>query len=217
MIARLEGVIIAVSDDGLLLDVAGVGYEIEATASFLAEVAMSVGSNLVVWTHLQVREDAHKLYGFAHLNQRHLFRELIKINGVGPKVALAILSTFEPADLVWLLQASDVKQLTLVPGVGKKMAERLIVELKNKIEMLQSLVSGQAAQLKQLDKNQASNPEPNKAMQMKQEAISALVALGYKQSDVRECLNQLAQSDQVADWDLNAWIKQALKQLSVFA
>ena len=132
MIGRLQGVIVEKQAPELLLDVKGVGYEILAPISTFAMLG-AIGSPATLYTHLSIREDAHQLYGFSDKNQRTLFRTLIKVSGVGPKMALAILSGMDAKAFAICVHNEDIAALTKLPGVGKKTAERLIVEMRDRL------------------------------------------------------------------------------------
>ncbi len=129
MIARLRGTPVARTTDGLVLDVNGVGYLVQATPSAVAKT----GGEITVETYLHVREDALQLYGFADPAERELFVQLLGVNGVGPKVALAIVSGSRPAELRRAIVREDVARFQAMPGIGKKTAERIVLELKEKI------------------------------------------------------------------------------------
>jgi Holliday junction DNA helicase RuvA len=135
MIGRIRGKLISLDEHTILVDVGGVGYEMEVTANTLAALP-GVGHDVVVHTHLSVREDAHSLFGFASSSERDLFRTLIKINGVGPKLALTLLAGLDVVELARCIRDGDVARLVKLPGIGKKTAERLVVELKDRIEKL---------------------------------------------------------------------------------
>ncbi|HBC55996.1 MAG TPA: Holliday junction branch migration protein RuvA, partial [Gammaproteobacteria bacterium] len=132
MIGRLCGVLREKTPPFLLVDVSGVWYELEAPMSTFYKLP-DVGANVMLYTHLSVREDAHLLFAFADVESRVLFRQLIKINGVGGRMALAILSGLDVPEFVHCVQREDVVRLTKIPGVGKKTAERLIIELRDKL------------------------------------------------------------------------------------
>lgn len=134
MIGRLRGVLASRTADGVLVDVAGVGYEVAVPTRDLAALP-SVGEEIVLHTHLHVREDIMALYGFADEDGRALFRLLLGASGVGPKVALAILSTLAPDKLRAAIVAEDVDALTLVPGIGKRTAQKLILDLRARFEL----------------------------------------------------------------------------------
>ena len=133
MISRLRGALVEIEGNVLLLDVGGVGYEVEVSANVLG-AAPRVGTELTLYTHFVVREDAQLLFGFCDKNERDLYRTYIRINGVGPKMGLALISSIDPSTLSQAVQNNEVGVLTKVPGVGKKTAERLMVELKSRID-----------------------------------------------------------------------------------
>jgi Holliday junction DNA helicase RuvA len=173
MIGRLRGRIVERHPPFLLLDVNGVGYEVEAPMSTF--YALPEGdAEVVLHTHLAVREDAHILYGFARQGDRALFRALLKVSGVGGKMALAILSGMTADEFALCVQAGDVTALTRLPGVGKKTAERLVVEMRDRLEGL----SGNAAPL-----TPSAAPAMGGAGDACADAVSALIALGYKPAE----------------------------------
>ena len=137
MIGRLTGTLIEKQPPEILLDVQGVGYELLLPMTSFYNLP-ETGQQTTLFTHLVVREDAHLLFGFAHKNDRTLFRELIKTNGVGPKLALAILSAMSVEEFVYAVEREELSKLVKIPGVGKKTAERLLVELKGKFKNLKT-------------------------------------------------------------------------------
>lgn len=172
MIGRLSGQLLVRQPPQLLIDVNGVGYEVEAPMSTFYSLP-EVGSKITLHTHLVVREDAHTLFGFATENERAMFRALIKVNGVGAKLALTILSGISADDFIRCVMDGDAASLTRLPGVGKKTAERLIVEMKDVLKKWQAEAGeGSASQA-----TVASLLRPNDAVA---DAVSALIALGYK-------------------------------------
>ena len=195
MIGRLRGTLISKQPPALLLDVQGVGYEVEAPMSTFYQLP-EVGEEAVLHTHLIVREDAHVLCGFASENERSMFRALIKINGVGAKLALAILSGMSADEFARCIHENDTAGLTRLPGVGKKTAERLIVEMKDRLSDWQdnvvSLPTGEA-------QVQAASGE--------REAVSALIALGYKPQEASKMVASV-DTDNLTSEDI---IKAALK------
>ena len=170
MIGRLRGTLAEKQPPHLLLDVDGVGYEVEVPMTTLYRLPAQ-GEVVTLHTHLVVREDAHLLYGFGEKRERELFRELIRLNGVGPKLALALMSSLEVDELVRCVQAQDTSVLVKVPGVGKKTAERLLVELKDRFKAWENLPTISPLVLP----NQAAGAASAEA-----DAVSALVALGFK-------------------------------------
>jgi Holliday junction DNA helicase RuvA len=137
MIARLRGTAVASTADGLVLDVGGVGYLVAATPSALRKA--ETGAEVTVETYLHVREDALQLYGFADRAERELFVQLLTVNGVGPKVALAIVSGSTPAELRRAIARDDVKRFQAIPGVGLKTAQRVVLELKEKLTLVDAV------------------------------------------------------------------------------
>ena len=164
MIGRLHGKLVRKEPPALMVDVGGVGYELEAPMTTFYELP-AVGESVTLHTHLVVREDAHLLYGFAREAQRRQFRALLKINGVGPRVALAVLSGLSEDELARCIADEDVARLTQIPGIGRKTAERLIVELRDKLTAEPSTAAAAPT---------SGSRDPVS------EAVSALIALGYK-------------------------------------
>ncbi|HBN14954.1 Holliday junction branch migration protein RuvA [Pseudohongiella sp. SYSU M77423] len=174
MIGRIAGTLIEKKAPDLLIDVGGVGYEVLAPMSTFYQLP-APGQGVILHTHLVVREDAHQLYGFAEGRERELFRALIKVNGVGPKVALAILSGVSVSDFVRLIHNNDVTALTRVPGIGKKTAERLVLDMRDRLGGWQDDGAGATESL------QASLQDDSASVS--EEAETALIALGYKPAE----------------------------------
>lgn len=171
MIGRLRGTLAEKQPPHLIVDVNGVGYELEVPMTTLYRLP-SVGEPVTLHTHLVVREDAHLLYGFAEKRERELFRELIRLNGVGPKLALALMSGLEVDELVRCVQAQDTSTLVKIPGVGKKTAERLLVELKDRFKAWENIPSIAPLVAEPRSVAAVSSAEAD--------AVSALIALGFK-------------------------------------
>jgi Holliday junction DNA helicase RuvA len=184
MIGFLRGVLRDKQPPTLLLEVNGVGYEIDAPMTTFYELP-GIGETLTLYTHLSVREDAHTLYGFSRQSDRTLFRALIKVNGVGAKLALTILSGMSADEFAACVRAGDTAALVKLPGVGKKTAERLVVEMRDRLadwgggEAPARGVGGAAADV--------SNPV--------EEAVSALIALGYKPQEASRMVRGVDVSD----------------------
>jgi len=195
MIGFLSGQLAHKHPPFLLLDVGGVGYELEAPMTTFYALP-DVGQPAALFTHLLVRDDAHLLFGFSDRAQRELFRALLKVTGVGARVALAILSTLSAEQLVACIQQADVKTLTRVPGIGAKTAERMILDMRDRIA---SATPGDDVAV---DATAAHDPV--------QDAISALIALGYKASDATKAVRAVESMSAARD-DL---IRNALQQLS---
>ena len=164
----------------------GVGYELEVPMSTFYELP-DIGQSSVLLVHMVVREDAQLLYGFASQRERQLFRLLLKVNGVGAKVALAILSTMSADDFIATVEREDITALIRIPGVGKKTAERLVIELRDKIKGLETTLGSidLAADSGDVDSqaNAASKPMAAEPGDARLQAIDALVALGYKPAE----------------------------------
>ena len=175
MIGHLRGKLTAKHPPLLVVDVGGVGYEVEAPMSTFYGLP-SIGADVQLLTHLVVREDAHVLFGFGSERERSLFRELIKVSGVGPRIALGILSGASVDEFHRCVEAQDVAALTRIPGIGRKTAERLIVEMKDRLKALGGATFAPGA---------SAGTAPAGAQA---EAFSALVALGYKPAEVTRLL-----------------------------
>jgi holliday junction DNA helicase RuvA len=169
MIGRLTGKLVHKQPPLLTLDVGGIGYEIEAPMSTFYKLP-GVGETITLQTHLTVREDAHLLFGFATLAEKSLFRELIKVSGIGPKLALSVLSGMGVEDFWEAARGAEVARLTKIPGVGRKTAERLVVEMRDKAGAAQSAA--------------IATPSAVPASPL-QEARAALTALGYKPAEIQ--------------------------------
>jgi Holliday junction DNA helicase RuvA len=192
MISRLAGQLLAKTPPSLLVDVQGLGYEVEVPMSTFYSLP-EVGQPVVLLTHLVVREDAHLLYGFATPAERQAFRELIRISGVGPRIGLAVLSGLSVDQLVQAVTLQEVALLTRVPGIGKKTAERLVLELKGRL--------GQALP----GVGQASGPQSDQQT----EVLQALLALGYSEKEALAAAKASAAAPSVSDA-----IRGALKSLA---
>jgi len=198
MIGRLHGTLIAKRPPVLLIDVHGVGYEVEAPMSTIYELG-DTGSEVTIHTHLTVREDAHQLFGFASMAERDLFRVLIRINGVGGKLALAILSTIPAGEFSRVVEEGDVTALTRVPGIGKKTAERLVVEMRGRTDALLAPSGGGRHDLEVKPQDAAG------------EATDALVALGYKPAEAGRMVQKVAGADMDSEAIIRAALRSAMR------
>jgi Holliday junction DNA helicase RuvA len=180
MIGRLRGTLLEKQAPNLLLDVNGVGYDVQAPMTTFYELP-ETGSEVILHTHLAVREDAHVLYGFLREHDRSLFRELIKVSGVGPKLALAILSGMSADEFVGTVHAGDSATLVKLPGVGKKTAERLVIEMKDRLKDWQGAVLPL----------ESATAQAAPATDAVKDAISALIALGYKPQEASRMVSQV--------------------------
>jgi Holliday junction DNA helicase RuvA len=200
MIGQLRGILLSKQPPALMLDVQGVGYELDAPMTTFYDLPEE-GSELMLHTHLVVREDAQLLFGFSTENQRNLFRHLLKISGIGPRVGLAILSGLSVNEFRQCVNGEDVVRLTKVPGIGRKTAERVILELRGK-QLPGMSVDDDVAVAGSID-------------EIRNDAISALTALGYRIKDAEKVINQLAdQSDASEALSSEFLIRQALQSMS---
>jgi Holliday junction DNA helicase RuvA len=195
MIGLLTGVLLEKQPPSLLIAVSGVGYEVDAPMSTFCALP-DINSSITLWTHLAVREDAHQLYGFLTQEERVLFRTLLKVNGVGPRLALTILSSATPTEFSRMVLNNDTANLVRLPGIGKKTAERLVIEMRDKLT----------------DKTLLSHPRKLGGRQsVLQDAISALVALGFKQAEANRFVTKVDDGKSDSQ-DLIRW---ALKEVAV--
>lgn len=196
MIASLRGQLTSRATTAIIIDCGGVGYEVETPMSTFLELP-AAGTEVFLLIHMLVREDAQVLYGFASEDEKLLFRTLLKISGVGAKMGLSILSAMTVADFDRCVQMDDAPRLVKIPGVGKKTAERLIIEMRDRTDRVPKLqlVAGKAG-------NTAMLSEP------RAEAADALVSLGYKPAEVSRLLSQMDLQDLSAE-DI---IRRALRQ-----
>ena len=190
MIGRIKGILIEKIPPFILLDCQGVGYEIEVPMTTFFDLP-DEGSEVSLLTHLVVREDAHLLFGFATTSERHMFRQLIKVNGIGAKVALSILSSIESNELTNAIKTDDTNMLIKIPGIGKKTAERLVLELKDRVKDIE---------VNQASKNVITNID---------DIQNALISLGYSASQASIAIKALPDNISVNDG-----IRQALKSFS---
>jgi len=203
MIGRLKGTIIEKQPPYLLLDVQGVGYELQLSMTSFYPLGAQ-GSETIIHTHLAVSETSQQLYGFYTQSERQLFRTLIKVSGVGPKMALGILSGMSADEFVQCVSSDNVTALVKIPGVGKKTAERLIIEVKDKLKGWQ----GQLTQATPL----AEDSSTQIMSAVVADAESALVALGYKPTDASKAIARVQKEEQASTSE--EMIRLALKGLS---
>ncbi|HQV81010.1 MAG TPA: Holliday junction branch migration protein RuvA [Agitococcus sp.] len=175
MIGRLKGIIVDKHAPQIIIDINGLGYEVETPLSTFCRLRL--GETEVLWTHLVVREDAQLLYGFSEKEERALFRLLLKVSGIGPKVALALLSGMETNAFLRCIESEDISTLTKIPGVGKKTAERLMIELRDRIK---ELMPHSATPNERLTLTSPLSPVA--------EAEQALMALGYKPLEAQKAV-----------------------------
>ncbi len=197
MIGRIRGVILEKQPPNLLVETGGIGYELEAPMSTFYKLP-ETGNEIMLYTHLVVRDDAHLLFGFASEGERRLFRSLLKVNGVGARLALAILSGMDAEDFARIVHDGNADQLTHLPGVGKKTAERLIMEMRDRLKDWQP--AGPAATHTSGGGDDASA-----------DAISALVALGYKPQEASKHVYAVATAGMSSEELIKAALKASVK------
>lgn len=220
MIGRLAGTLIEKMPPQILLDVAGVGYELEVPMSTFYELP-EAGESVVLMVHMVVREDAQLLYGFASRQERALFRLLLKVNGVGAKVALAILSTMNTADFTLAVERDDIATLVRIPGIGKKTAERLVVEMRDKLAAMPAeLVAPGAAAVGAAGGagagTEAANDDDQNVVALvtgspRSQAIDALIALGYKQAEATKMVDSAVPRAKAGEFTVEDIIRAALQ------
>ncbi|TAL90597.1 MAG: Holliday junction branch migration protein RuvA [Rhodanobacter sp.] len=196
MIGRLRGILVSKQPPSLLVEVGGVGYEVEAPMSTIYDLP-GIGKEVILLTHHAVKEDAVTLYGFLHESERTLFRNLLKVSGIGAKIALAVLSGVSTDHFARLVQAGDVVALTRIPGIGKKTAERMVVELRDRLDGMSSVpgvsMSGVVAPLDAAG-----------------EATVALLQLGYKSAEVSRLVQKVAAEGDSAESIIRKALRAAL-------
>lgn len=206
MIGQLRGKLLEKKlPSSLLLEVQGVGYWVHTPLSTFFTLP-ELGQEVVLRIHMLIREDAHLLFGFSTVGECELFQELIKLNGVGPKVALAILSALSPFEFAQAMQSQDIAQLQRVPGIGAKTAQRIAVEMQHRITKLSCL------------QNVCSQPANALSYNCEQEAMEALVSLGYKMQEAKKAVDKVKRTalstGSSAEWSAEALIKEALQGLA---
>lgn len=194
MIGRIRGTLLEKRAPEILVECAGLGYEVLVPMTTLYQLP-DAGSEVTLLTHFVVREDAQQLYGFIDLQTRSLFRDLIKVNGVGPKLALTVLSGVDVSEFVALVLAEDSASLVKLPGVGKKTAERLVIEMRDRLKDYQPASAGIAPAVRKVDAGS--------------EAEEALIALGYKPQEASRAIAAVSGDD----LPVEELIRQALKTM----
>jgi Holliday junction DNA helicase RuvA len=197
MIAYINGRLLEKQPPVLVLDVNGLGYELEAPMTTFYDLP-DTGVDIVLHVHMVVREDAQKLYGFTRKPQRNLFRSLLKVSGVGPRVALAILSSLSSDEFQACMVNEDIDRLTHVPGIGRKTAQRLLVEMRDRI------MKESDGLLLPAEQPASSGPNPV------QDAVSALIALGYKPAQASRAVHQVGNGEAGSE----EIIREALRMLA---
>lgn len=203
MIAYVRGTLAVLEEDKVIIDVGGVGYGVYMSAKAMGTLP-AVGTDVLVHTYLNVKEDAMQLYGFLSRDELAVFKLLILVNGIGPKGALGILSSLSPDDLRYAVMANDVKAICAAPGIGKKTAEKLILELKDKLHLEDVLEH-------MTDENKAQPTVSFSQGAIQSDAVQALVALGYGNTEALKAVRQVELKESM---DVEDVLKLALKNLS---
>ncbi len=201
MISYIKGELTEVFEDTVVVETNGIGYNIRVPGSLLDRLP-SVGSSVRIYTYLYVKEDAMNLFGFLNRDDLSVFKLLLNVSGIGPKGALAILSTIGPDDLRFAVLSEDVKTISSAPGIGAKTAKRLIIELKDKLKLAEVFETALA------NKEKASSE--NDVLLAKNEAVEALVALGYASAQAMKAVQQVENAEEK---DSEQILKEALKKL----
>lgn len=206
MIGRIRGILIEKTPGQALVECAGLGYEIDIPYTTFFHLP-DPGQEVTLHTHFVVREDAQSLYGFASLLDRNLFRLLIRVNGVGPKLAAGILSGLDAQQFIRCVEARDANALVKLPGVGKKTAERLLIEMADRIKQLEGQFAPGAADM--LVDSGAGAPTAAREDDPREEAEAALIALGYKPQEAARAISKVAEEGMTSE----ALIRLALRNM----
>lgn len=198
MIAFLRGEVTVIRNDSVVIDVGGIGYDVCMPSSSLKRLGRT-GEEVMVYTHLQLREDTAVLYGFMNQEDLEMFRLLIGVSGIGPKGAVAILSALTSSDLRFAILADDVKSISAAPGIGRKTAQKMILELKDRIDFTEAIQSNSLAGTVSAGSDDARS-----------EAVQALTALGYSGAESLRAVNRIPDEEGLTTEDI---LKLALKEI----
>lgn len=203
MISYIKGKLTEVEDGIIVVENNGIGFNIHVPATVISSFS-SIGDEVKVYTYLQIREDAHSLFGFLSRDDLNIFKMLINVNGIGPKGALAILSTISPDDLRFAILSDDAKLISTAPGIGSKTAQKLILELKDKIKLEETFESYSKS---------VNTVKTDDVLIAKNEAVEALVSLGYGSAEAMRAVRDVENADEL---DSEEILKCALKKLALF-
>lgn len=203
MISYIKGKLTEVEDGIIVVENNGIGFNIHVPATVISSFS-SIGDEVKVYTYLQIREDAHSLFGFLSRDDLNIFKMLINVNGIGPKGALAILSTISPDDLRFAILSDDAKLISTAPGIGSKTAQKLILELKDKIKLEETFESYSKS---------VNTVKMDDVLVAKNEAVEALVSLGYGSTEAMKAVRDVENADEL---DSEEILKRALKKLALF-
>ena len=203
MISYIKGKLTEVDDGIIVVENNGIGFNIHVPATVISSFS-SIGDEVKVYTYLQIREDAHRLFGFLTRDDLNIFKMLINVNGIGPKGALAILSTISPDDLRFAILSDDARLISTAPGIGSKTAQKLILELKDKIKLEEAFESYSSG---------VNAVKTDDVLVAKNEAVEALVSLGYGSTEAMKAVREVENADEL---DSEEILKRALKKLALF-
>lgn len=204
MYSYIKGELVEVLEDSIVVENNGIGYNIRIPGSILDSLD-GIGQTVKIYTYTYIREDAMLLYGFRSRDDLHVFRLLIGVNGIGPRGALAILSVMTPDDLRFAVLGEDDKTIAKAPGIGKKTAQRLIIELKDKLDLEEAFTIKST--------HEADKGSDSMADAAKNEAVQALTALGYSAAEAMKAVNGVELAPEASTEE---WLKAALKQMALF-
>ena len=202
MIAYVKGTVEDIAEDNVVIDVGGMGYNVRVSADTAAKLP-GIGERAKLYTYMNVREDAVQLFGFLSRNDLEIFKKCITVSGIGPKGALAILSVLDADSLCFAIMSGDAKAISKAPGIGTKTAERLILELKGKIQVEDTLIGKEVA-------GRGADTVGTGDTAQKREAVEALVSLGYGQAEALKAVNAI---EGIEEMDSGTVLKAALKKM----
>ena len=206
MIAYVNGILENLEEGNAVIDVNGIGYNVNISGSTMDRMP-GIGEMVKLYTYTNVKEDAFTLFGFLSRDELNLFKMLITVNGIGPKGGLSILSVMTPDDLRFAIMAGDSKSLAKAPGIGKKTAERIALELRDKLKVSEDELLGGSSTV---SGDSITSEGENSA---RDEAVAALVALGYNSADAMKAVRKVLASDKAAGEDTEKLLKLALKEM----
>ena len=198
MIAYVKGILEELTEDGVIVEAGGIGYGITVPSGLLAE--LQPGHEVKLYTYYQVLEDSQKLFGFRTREERALFLQILRVSGIGSKVAMSVLSTFSPEELTGAVVAGDVKTLCRAPGLGKKIAEKLILELKDKVDLTKLVAP-------------AASAAPTVLTDAYSDAVAALVSLGYSSVEALRVVRSIDGAENMTTEDV---LQEAFRKLAAF-
>lgn len=202
MIAYVKGIVEDIAEDNVVIEVSGIGYNVKVSADTAARMP-GVGNTAKLYTYTSVREDAIQLFGFLSRNDLEIFKKCITVSGIGPKGGLAILSVLDADSLRFAIMSGDVKAITKAPGIGARTAERLILELKDKIKIDDTMIQREIESTRTANAGAGDSPQ-------KREAVEALVSLGYGNAEAVKAVNAI---EGIENMDSGAVLKAALKNM----